>query len=75
MLDIKPMAGALGAEIHGLDLPRPLSAEDTLRLRKLLNEYEVIFFRDQDISPASRKLPFWRAPRISLPKSKPGTQT
>lgn len=55
MLDIKPMAGALGAEIHGLDLSGPLSAENTLRLRKLLNEYEVIFFRDQDISRASQK--------------------
>jgi taurine dioxygenase len=55
MLDIKPMAGALGAEIHGLDLSRELSATDRKRVRDLLNEYEVIFFRDQDISPARQK--------------------
>ena len=55
MLEIKPMAGALGAEIHGLDLSQKLSQENTLRIRKLLNEYEVIFFREQDISPARQK--------------------
>ena len=55
MLDIKPVAGALGAEIHGLDLSQELSEENSLRIRKLLNEYEVIFFRDQDISPARQK--------------------
>lgn len=55
MLDIKPLSAALGAEIHGLDLSRELKREDFLRIRKLLNEYEVIFFRDQDISPARQK--------------------
>lgn len=55
MLEIKPMAGALGAEIHGLDLSQELNQENTLRIRKLLNEYEVIFFREQDISSARQK--------------------
>lgn len=55
MLDITPVAGALGAEIRGLDLTGALTDEDFLRVRKLLNEYEVIFFRDQDISPANMK--------------------
>ncbi len=55
MLDIRPMAGALGAEIHGLDLCGDISTEDFLRIRKLLNEYQVIFFRDQQISPANMK--------------------
>ena len=52
MLTIKPMAGALGAEIQGLDLSVELGGADISRIRELLNEYEVIFFRDQDISPA-----------------------
>lgn len=56
MLDIQPMSGALGAEIHGLDLSGDLSADDFLSIRKLLNEYEVIFFRDQPISPAQQKI-------------------
>lgn len=55
MLEIKPMAGALGAEIHGLDLSGELAGEQVARLRALLNEYEVIFFRDQDIGPAAQK--------------------
>jgi len=55
MLEIKPMAGALGAEIQGIDLSTELSEEDTLRIRKLLNEYEVIFFRGQDISPERQR--------------------
>ncbi len=55
MLDIKPMAGALGAEIHGLDLSRELTAADQREIRKLLNEYEVIFFRDQAIDPARQR--------------------
>jgi taurine dioxygenase len=55
MLDIQPVAGALGAEIHGLDLTRELDQQSTVRIRQLLNEHEVIFFRDQDISPARQK--------------------
>ncbi|MEQ9396020.1 taurine dioxygenase [Haliea sp.] len=55
MLDIKPMAGSLGAEIRGMDLSQDLGNEDILRLRNVLNEYEVVFFRNQDISPARQK--------------------
>ena len=55
MLEIRPMAGALGAEIHGLDLSRQLNDQGRKQLRDLLNEHEVIFFRDQDISPAMQK--------------------
>ena len=51
MLEIKPLAGALGAEIRGIDLSVALTQENSFRIRKLLNEYEVIFFRDQNISP------------------------
>ena len=55
MPDIRPVAGALGAEIHGLDLANELSTRDSQQLRQLLNEHEVIFFRDQDITPARQK--------------------
>lgn len=55
MLDIKPLTGALGAEVAGIDLSRVLGGEDRLRLRKLLNEYQVIFFRDQNISPEAHR--------------------
>lgn len=55
MLDIKPLAGALGAEISGLDLSRDLGATEVSQLRALLNEHEVIFFRNQDINPARQR--------------------
>ncbi len=52
MLDITPVAGALGAEIHGLDLSCEPGPELIREIRQSLVEYEVIFLRDQDISPA-----------------------
>ncbi len=55
MLDIKPLSGALGAEISGLDLCSKVGSENLMRIRKLLNQYEVIFFREQDISPERQK--------------------
>lgn len=55
MLKIKPLSGALGAEIGGIDLSDELSAEDFMRIRKLLNEYEVIFFREQNIMPERQR--------------------
>ncbi|MFK7977455.1 MAG: taurine dioxygenase [Halioglobus sp.] len=54
-LDIQPIAGALGAEIHGIDLTSSLSHSEYQTLRELLVQYEVIFFRNQDISPAQHK--------------------
>jgi taurine dioxygenase len=55
MITPKPMSGALGAEIEGIDLTLPLSVHDYKKIRNLLIEHEVIFFRNQDISPAQQK--------------------
>lgn len=55
MFDVQPLAGALGAEIHGIDLCRDLSAAELADIRALLLEHEVIFFRDQDVTPAQQK--------------------
>ena len=49
--DVRPTSGALGAEILGVDLARPLSQTETDEIREALNEYGVIFFRDQKITP------------------------
>jgi taurine dioxygenase len=49
---VEPVAGALGAEISGLDLSQPLSEETILALRRTWLEYLVIFFRDQHLPPA-----------------------
>ena len=55
MISAKPIAGALGAEIEGINLTQSLCQDDYKQIRKLLIEHEVIFFRNQDISPAQQK--------------------
>ena len=55
MFTIKPLASALGAELHGVDLTQGLSPEVLAEIRRLLVEHQVIFFRDQDITPAQHK--------------------
>ena len=55
MFEIKPISGALGAELHGVDLCEDLSVDTYAEIRRLLIEHQVIFFRDQDISPHQHK--------------------
>jgi taurine dioxygenase len=50
-MNVKPIAGALGAEITGIDLRR-LTAEDVAEIRKAWLEHLVVFFRDQELSLA-----------------------
>ena len=53
-MKIKPAAGALRAEISGIDLTGELRAEDYRAIRAMLVEHEVIFFRNQDVTPAQQ---------------------
>jgi len=48
---IAPVAGALGAEIHGLDLATPLSPQQRDQLNDAFNQHSVLFFRDQNLEP------------------------
>ena len=50
-MEIRRIAGALGAEIHGVDLSRPLSDEVVANVRRAWLEHLVVFFRDQPLSP------------------------
>ena len=50
-LDIQPLAGALGAEVHGIDLAGDICEAQFAELRHAFGEYGVIFFRDQGLSP------------------------
>lgn len=52
-MEIKRIAGALGAELHGINLAQPLSPESAQGIRAALLEHQVIFFRDQDLAPAA----------------------
>ncbi len=49
-LDIRPITGALGADIHGLDLGEPLGTERTDAVKRALAQHLVVVFRDQDLT-------------------------
>lgn len=49
-LDVRKSAGAIGAEIHGVDLARDLSHAVVDRIRAAWLEHLVVFFRDQDLT-------------------------
>lgn len=50
-ISIQPVAGSLGAEIHGVDLRQPLDDDTYGEIKQALLDNLVIFFRDQDITP------------------------
>ena len=50
-LDVKPLAGGLGAEILGVDLRTDLPAEAWRTIDAAFAEHGVIFFREQDLTP------------------------
>lgn len=50
-LTVKPIAGALGAEIHGVDLLSGVSDTSLTRIREIWLEHSVIFFRNQPLLP------------------------
>lgn len=54
-LDVRPMTGALGAEIFGVNLSEPLDDAVVADIRKALLDHCVIFFRDQDLQPEQHK--------------------
>ena len=50
-LRTRPVAGALGAEVTGIDLAAELGADETAELMGALAEHQVLFFRDQNLTP------------------------
>jgi taurine dioxygenase len=52
--EIRAFDAPLGAEVLGLDLSQPLSAEDFSRLRRAHLDHHVLVFRDQRITPAQQ---------------------
>ncbi|MFN3230672.1 MAG: TauD/TfdA dioxygenase family protein [Alphaproteobacteria bacterium] len=49
-LQISPLTGAMGAELSGVDLGKPLSDELVSGIRQALVTYGAIFFRDQHLT-------------------------
>jgi len=48
-IEVAPIAGAIGAEIGGVDLSRPLPDEQLAEIRRAWLEHLVVFFRDQPL--------------------------
>lgn len=50
-ISVEPLNPVIGAELTGLDLGSDLSDDEIDFIKDTLNKHQVIFFRDQDISP------------------------
>jgi taurine dioxygenase len=51
----RPIAGALGAEIEGVDLRQPLDNRTWSEILDAFHRYSVIFFRNQNLTPEQHK--------------------
>jgi taurine dioxygenase len=67
-IEVRPIAGALGAEIHGVDIAQPLDGEVVSEIRHAFLDHLVIFFRDQKLR-AQEQLAF--AQRFGEPMEYP----
>jgi taurine dioxygenase len=59
-ITVRPIAGAMGAEIDGVDIGKGLDAEAVAEVRQALLDHLVIFFHDQQVG-SDRFLAFARA--------------
>lgn len=50
-IEVKPYASAVGAEILGVDLSKPIGDELWAEIEQAFHQYLVIFFREQKITP------------------------
>ncbi len=51
MFQVQPLTGAIGGVVQGIDLCQPIDEAAFSFLQEALLEYEVLFFRDQPMSP------------------------
>jgi taurine dioxygenase len=50
-IEVRPIAGALGAEVHGVDASRPPPGEVIAEIRQAWLDHLVIFMRGQKLTP------------------------
>ena len=54
-IGIDPLTPVVGAEIGGIDLSKPISAEQLREIRDAFNAYHVLVFRNQVLTPEDHK--------------------
>jgi alpha-ketoglutarate-dependent taurine dioxygenase len=52
LMQVRPIAGAIGAEVHGIDLGAEVSDATIAGIRRAWLEHCVLFFREQPLIPA-----------------------
>ncbi len=76
-IEVKPLAGNIGAEIFGVDLSGDIPGETFAEIRRAWNENVVIFFRDQELDFERQKAfarrfgPLMVDPIIASPEGQP----
>jgi len=53
-LQISPLSPVLGAQVSGIDLAVPLTATQRQAIEQALLDHQVLFFRDQPVTPAQQ---------------------
>jgi len=48
-LDVRPITGSFGADIHGVDLSKPLNSETTAAIEAAFADHQVLAFRGQSL--------------------------
>ncbi|MCK9931875.1 TauD/TfdA family dioxygenase [Frankia sp. Mgl5] len=54
LIDVRPLSGYTGAEIHGVDLREELDDATVAEIRSALLTWKVVFFRDQNLDHAQQ---------------------
>src|SRR5580658_8661261 len=53
-ITVNPVAGLIGAEIEGVDISRPLDPDAVRVIQQALDEWKVVFFRNQRLDHATQ---------------------
>ncbi len=53
LIHVRQLNPVIGAEIHGVDLSKPIGEGTFAEIEAALHAYQVIFFRDQELDPES----------------------
>ena len=65
--EVRALPAAVGAEVLGLDLSRPIVTTDFTRLHQAHLQHHVLVFRDQRITP-QQQIDFRGSPRFQCNK-------